>query len=424
MTPATPEVTPVAALAPPETGDWVKRAAAATLAVGMLAGCTEGANVSVSSSPSVAASASATPETHMRGPCSTWVSERTRAAATKCEDAMKAGRVALVSFTTVPLAELAPFKTDIPDALRRGTGGLVNVSVEIVPASDAAKALFKQKTGPSNCVDHGEPDQYASTAAEATMPELEPYDYILGISDLSDCEKEAQGVADPTYRRDADVFEANATDETMEAIAAAHEIGHLDTLGHAGRITGVHGETRSDLSGLDYSESKRLDLKSYLAAGEYDAYGGGRDGYLMGSGMQSIEEVRPNPMQQVDLQWPKAVLGQAGPLAKKIAGKNWQAFHVRKSAANSYGTIKLPEPMAIKETGMSTGASFNRLNLVPAADDQGFYGVEIVVSDQYNNLASLGRWYLFDKGSVGRITIGGSTVEFKRTNSQMFTRVV
>ncbi len=215
------------------------------------------------------------------------------------------GKIAVVGYgDDLSLDRLAIASSDADSILARGTGGLVDVTMIPMLASQSANERFNQLNPECASKDI---EKLGSFIAKDEM-DLRDYDYVVGITDTRQCQG-GHGVAVGDHvgifdvHEDVEPKDFETKDEYVDTLAdvIAHEVGHLYKLGHTSKLE------HSSYQNLVSNNNGVIDLSSILdsiAVGAHKTYDGPDN--LMGKHTNQIE---PNAQQEWYLKWPERALG-------------------------------------------------------------------------------------------------------------------
>jgi hypothetical protein len=346
--------------------------------------------------------------------------ERSKDKAKDCEQAMQNGRVALLTFDTPP-KRAQKIADGIEKSLPAATDNKISPTVEVVQATEAAEKRWNDAIASTGCVDIENSETFASQNADAAMPELAEYDFIVSLTDTLACTPKTPGVASRIGGRHAEVFvpavkkmvaaAGGGDPDDMLVKVGAHETGHEYGLGH-------DGSSAAEQPGGFYSPTvevgpKPADILGMAAEGQYSEYA---TGPLMGLGVQSVgpEAVSAYPIgtvQQNCLNWPAIVT--KGPKADKAetVGADGVTITSQEAAEGKYAYVDLDTPVTIDPSeGDSGELVVGGVAIVPQAENEGskpIYGSEVILTaDEGCTVVSLGHTEGPDKWSF---QAGGKT---------------
>jgi hypothetical protein len=340
---------------------------------------------------------------------------REKVAATKCLTAQRHGKIALVTFSA-SRPETEGIATAMKEDLTDASEGLLTPTTTVFVASEKAQTTFAQTTAKTEgCVESNDVTNFASFAAARTMPEINGYDFVVGVTDKKACDSKEAGVADQDGGRYTDINDTSTSGLTsmqerkVLGKVGAHEVDHLYQLGHAGLLMGAD---RGYI--ILFKNEGLIDLGKYLPGCSYQEYGS--QGNLMGT---TAIDKKPtlNAIQLDDLRKPEVTLtdkSKAG--AKDITGQRKILL-----VNNDYGVMNIPpltfsDTESAKLTGNKAGVEniFDKLAFVPFANDDtipGTSSVELFLIDSRNrHAASFGKVELNQVYSNQTFTVGSKKV--------------
>lgn len=342
-------------------------------------------------------------------------------AAKNCITAMNAGRVALVTFD-IPREAATAVANGMESTIAEASKGLIDVTVEVVAATPAAKEEADQTMGMKGCVET-QIGSLVSQAAERTMPTvLQNHDFVMALSQYTSCEPNVGGVADLSTDRHADVFgfEAGKKGEDRAISHASHELGHLYQLGHGGEVwVRTPDGSYSDLS---IKLGKDVNLDTALVGSQYIVYGGESDGDIMGS-MADVEHITPNPLALAVLQWPHVTLGKQ-PSPARAVGAAWTRLDVKAAKKDAFASVELTDPISLTVDDDVTH-DFTKIGIVPVYNEYSgnvISKVTLYLSDGANNTARLGNVWLDSSKGTTTITTGGQAIDVRMNGKALSVR--
>lgn len=374
--------------------------------------------------------------------------EISRSLAKDCLDVEEDTKVALVNYALDPsVAEL--LAQQIESDVTIVTAGQLHPDVTVVPASAQAKQALAAKTAAGDCIDPADPQEYSSTIADQTMPELSRFNRVIGLSGKSACGIKDLGVAEPTKYRDADLFDVSAADiqgiadnhgqllpssqTTYAAISAelydaaqtaAHELLHLFGLGHSGNLVNSDKKDLQAWSLEDASAAKHtLNLDKFINNGSYTEYG---NTDVMGSYTQTeASNLVLNPVEQSFLEWPQRLLDEPATVSQIDLNHTPAKFNSQNSAS-SMALLKLDHAYAMPKGGDSLNTDFGMSQTYghlafTATTSSGFVdGVNVYVIGDRHNAVFLGTLVQPEAGHSGYVIKSGHqtiNIKFKADNS-------
>ncbi len=317
------------------------------------------------------------------------------------------------------------------------TDGMINADITVVPASEVAIELFEEEN-PYDCVSTPDIESYSSYVAAATMPELETYDKVIGITNAVACEAGIAGVAYPTYNRYAEVFSAaddiqrvkenggEYTDILSEkdgittsvslpntALIAAHEILHGFGLGHAGRLSSqaVEGGSFGDIGQyIEARTGQQIDLAQFIAAGNYSEYGAYN---VMGTPSELREGMTLDEPQKYVLEWPLRELGKETELNISNLEDGALTFSQQAIDTSHAAMITFNEPLPMPRSTSSVSElseyeKFSQLIITPGYEEDGsVWSIDMKLLGDKASSVDIGKMY---KIGTYQFAIGGQTL--------------
>lgn len=324
------------------------------------------------------------------------------------------GRIAIVNFGASP--ELAEQSTEYAeDYLHHATQGVVTPELQVLEASDAARALVADEgAGCSTYFGSNEFTlaNYVSYAAIRTMPDVAGATSVVGLRSTQFCGSVGtMGIAKiDTALAEVEIADTNGASLNADNIGfiVAHEILHLYGLGHAGSLQGVLPGSNEPKNLNDNGitmQHEYFDLQAYsLSAPEtYHIYGETNSpmaAVQTGSVMPQPDDVHLKPVQQHVLEQPlrsslgiepEMVVADTGPLR----------LTAEEVAEGGFGIVTLREPIRL-----SGKATFDRVALQPTVDGHWINGFEVLLVGEHNDYANLGTIYRYDVNSTMRLGLG------------------
>lgn len=251
------------------------------------------------------------------------------------------GKIAVIGYGDgLSLDQLAIASADADSILARGTGGLVDVTMVSMLASQSANERFNQLNPECASKDI---EKLGSFIAKDEM-NLRDYNYVVSVTDVKQCQG-GHGLASGDF---ADVFDVHedvkpkdfeTKDEYKDTLAdvIAHEAGHLYKLGHMSKLE------HSSYHNLSSNNSGVIDLSSIISSiklGAYREYDGQNN--LMG---QHTNQIEPDAYQAWYLQWPERALKLKPDTHYPIDQKETLVPNSDKS--RNFSSLKFSEPLKI-----------------------------------------------------------------------------
>lgn len=338
-------------------------------------------------------------------------------AAEACLDVYNDTDIALVNYSLSP-EDATKLASDTADHIARATNNLISPDIVVVPASNAAAQLFRTQNF-MGCVDTNDLHQYGAYAAAVTMPELAPYDKIVGVSNAPACTSSTLGVTHSKYNRYADMFMAKDNIQAVNnnngeysvpvdlgiivqrglpntPIIAAHEILHGFGLGHSGLLYSNDGDASKpsgDLSAyILNSPGRTINLNSYIATGVYDEYGS-KD--VMGDPMALERQELLELPQTYTLEWPQRALGNE--THAQMVDLDKKSFASGDTASKSMlASLLLDDPLPVprsnnKGSKLSELEKFESVIFEPDVQSGQNRSVEVFLSGDHGSIISLGK---------------------------------
>lgn len=314
--------------------------------------------------------------------------------------AAQSGRIIFVNFGT-DAAAVAVSADQTEALLPKITEGVLTPTIDTVEATPEATAAYVAASNGRECVDTAEPLEYASYAAETTMPETEDYDYVVAISGRSFCASAEAGVADHTRSRISDIEGLYPSGNTVPAEELLrrniHEILHLYGVGHSGQVLSrLNSDFSSDIYGNDITlRTGSLDLNQYLAEdrASYEEYGD--SGSVMGRATgESLEYSKLDVVNQFMLSRHTEIAQQLPP-SQREADITPAGVTIAEAQSGAFVSVRLTEPILLPSRGLADREQyFSDLAFVPHVDGTGgnanIWAVEIGLVSIQNTFASLG----------------------------------
>lgn len=200
-----------------------------------------------------------------------------------CARAEQDGHIALVNFD-LPTDVANQIARDTQEGLRNATGGMIQATVEAIPASAQTKLELLKNPPEGACADNGNVETWPAVIADTHMPRtLRSADFVIGLADFQFCNENIAGSADnPGKGRHATVglylqgdperVRAEGYAKGVAAVAI-HEMGHLFTLGHSGLLRSQDGKRLCIRDNMLANSPQPFDLLAYVSTacsyGEY-----------------------------------------------------------------------------------------------------------------------------------------------------------
>lgn len=319
-----------------------------------------------------------------------------------CAQEYSDAHIALVNYSLTPRD--AEYLADNAELLiEAATQDIIDVDIDIVPASNVAQADFRNVTKATEvtkgnstrfmCVDTSDIANYSSHIADKHMPQLAQYDKVIGLTSYSSCEANVAGIA-VMGGRHAEVFRASSMSEGT----AIHELLHLFGLGHSSGIKWAKGK---DWNTFWYKGSPEtdatIDVTEQLLGSELRPYAGGD---VMG-GSGAMNKLQLSAMQQARLEEPLRELGEETTIAEHDLTTG-PITYTDDNLNNSLAVYRLKNPLSWhgKEEGSEqviVDKKFSQVSLVPElaypfndSYEEPQKQVSVYLLDDTNNVTELG----------------------------------
>lgn len=250
-----------------------------------------------------------------------WKVEPLASGAYDCMGYQDSARIALVNYTFEDIG-LERVANEVEQELLDQTNGLVSAEVTAISVSDTVRQRYIHAQPPNqDCADNKDVRVWGSTLAKESMPQLDSYDAVVGVTHLPACNAGAPGIADPQLSLAEVHFPHGMREDSLDTdvVITTHEILHFLRVGHEGTLEimyepGIERATKLDtsvqsLSALVYNlpTGEPLDLRRYIVDGTYHEY---RGPSAMGPPQALSGQSRLNTLQQYLLEWPQRATGQ------------------------------------------------------------------------------------------------------------------
>lgn len=310
-----------------------------------------------------------------------------------CLDTYDNAEIALVNYAALTPEDAEKVATDAAVIIETSTDGMIQPTIEVIPASQEAIAAFEKQIAGDGCVEGNSLEDYASYTADATM-DLAKYDTIAGITNASSCTEGVKGVANGQYNRYVEVFEAaddmadfHANNDGYEvdeegrpkylpnvSVELAHEIFHKFNLDHFGQLYG--GEL-----------GRSIDLPTYVHDAFYQEYGSDN---VMGIVPYLAYDFDLTPSQMYLLEWPQRRLEYETRMDAFDLAEQAVAFS-SEDDANSIAILEL-NPVSFSIPEVVEG--FDRLIFEPQLSDDGrARAVKVFLVSGNDRIAFVGELY-------------------------------
>jgi len=328
--------------------------------------------------------------------------------ANACVAAYNDTKIALVNYDLSPDAANA-YTEGVKSGLISITHGLLHPDIQVIPASDEAKQLIasthtaRDKYG-LRCVNDQDPKNYVSMQANETMPQLDAFNFIVGVSSMSNCGHSMDGVNDDG--RYIELFDSPSYGESQNSKddAMIHELLHGVDLGHAGTIdcnikgAGTLFNAPESPAVVDLGRCIN-NSSAYIEYGEY--------GEQMGTYTSDPVKAELNPIHANDLLWPLILAGTTDSKEHTLEPGKQQYFSLSDAVQGAFGTFKLNSPVTLyqgfnppyNQSNPPHSHVFNELAITPSLynrDDKGkitapyVNGVQIYLVGDGNVTARVG----------------------------------
>jgi len=296
-----------------------------------------------------------------------------------CIKAYANTKIAVVNYDLAPDTANS-YIQGVTGNLIRATNGLLHPTLQIIPASQATKekiaASAPKDSQGVKCVNDQDLKTFVSAEASKTMPELDGFDFIVGLSTMSNCDRTAGGL---TIRgRYTDIFDppwANDTQATKENVMT-HELLHDVALGHAAKLD---CKINDGPLILNAPESPAIaDLTPCLGGVyTYDEYG--EAGEPLGS---PDHGVKLNPIHLNELAWPMIAKGTVNSKERLLGVNSSQKISDTDAQAGTFSTFRLEAPVTLNEGTTSKGEkgdagqshNFDEVAIVPTTSSRDIHG--------------------------------------------------
>lgn len=345
-----------------------------------------------------------------------YTQDQIRQQAETCRQAMGKSAVAFVVFKGLSKTEpeIAQAADEIESLVSEASGKLLNVEVDVVPASAEAEEWQKKVSEGRSCIDvYKQPPP--SVVADRTMAELrEKYHFVVAVGPWRNCASLTEGGRAPLEGRHADVWgekldnKRDGAKASMLGFVAAHELFHSLGLGHEGDIFIEEG-TYEAFGGV-------VDVRSLLAKATY--YEFGRGGSVM-SDNHSTDYILTNPIHLDHLRWPLQVLDGKPSAATAITEAGLAISH--KGYEGQFFTLDLSEPILLG----SSDKKFTKAALVPSVYGRdGFGTLNLCLVSEQNDIVWISNYYKNPQQKKMVFDFGGQKIEAELTPAKVGARTV
>ena len=307
------------------------------------------------------------------------------------------GEVALVNFVLAP-EDAKNLAADAAEIIETSTDGMIQPTIEVIPASQEAIAAFEAQIADDGCVDGNSLEDYASHAADATM-DLTQYITIAAVTNAMSCTENVKGSTNGEYSRYIEVFEVADDIAALQAnngkyeieengetryvpnvsITLAHEILHNFTLGHFGNLD-------EDAKMNDYL-GRPIDLSAYVQEAKYIEYGSDN---VMGSPSHVSPGFDLTPFQLYLLEWPQRQLEQE----TRITALDLAEQAITFNGEDDVNSIAVLELNAASFSTPEVAEGFDRLIFEPQLSGDGrIWAVKVFLVSSHDHIAFAGHLY-------------------------------
>lgn len=271
---------------------------------------------------------------------------------------------ALVNLSNLPRDAVSELAEQTEKGLEALTNHIVDATVVVIEApGEVTQELFDSRP----CINTKDPQQLAATFAFNRMPELERYDHILGITEISSCDPSADGVATVGGRM-GDVLDVSrlyrlyGTDYLN--IIATHEGGHQLGLHHDSVLVNPK-TTVSEMAAV----SGNFDLERFLSGSIYYEYNMSPANVMGNPKIYGFRESGPSPIQLQRIMYYNSVGYDASQMPARVITSEEKKFSPQDIFQHHrYGTIELAQATRLPRSNL-TPHKFDELAIVPVASN-------------------------------------------------------
>jgi len=345
-----------------------------------------------------------------------------------CLDFYKNGTIGVVDYTGGAIKDLDEVIEFLTEHLHYLTGGLMQLTFILMPASDAALAKFEERT-PASCsrASDGDLEDSAAWIADMNMPnELAEVDKILALTSVPSCGGPVGLAFDfgaYRYSEVFDVVEESGFWRYYLDSTSLHEVLHLTGLGHSSGLVVEQGGF-NQLDAYTQEDGVRIHLHDYLADTEFiipGRWSGIGESAVMGFDANLYSDVL-SAREMHRLQLPHRVLNERPESGPLIAIDDLNNVDSVKYKRADVGHKFAKFSVAVTIPTLEDEPQFMDLNSLDFTPGKDLYTGELALNiglsiDSYETYATIGRilgeadFELFlDDGTIIHVLMDGETI--------------